>query len=168
METVLKFDRVVLTKEFNDKIKKVGEVFEVADILDNDKSFLLRDVKTKIILGIVSFDDFEKYFVKEGTVSGWTPWTPITGFNGQTDVLYRTNHKKVQVKFLTDKVRAESCCNKADEFNLYFGVQIAYVRCYNKALLKKKEQLEKELKKIDIEFMDNEKFVQTMINSLEV
>ena len=55
MNSTLKFDRVILTKEFNEKFKKVGEVFEIANILDD--SFLLRDSKTKIALGVISFED---------------------------------------------------------------------------------------------------------------
>ena len=63
MNTVLKFDRVILIKELNDKIKKVGDVFEIASILDN--AFLLREAKSKIAVGTISFDDFEKHFVHE-------------------------------------------------------------------------------------------------------
>ena len=60
MKTVLKFGRFVLVKELNEKISKVGEVFEIASI--SDDSFLLRDGQTRIALGVVSFEDFEKHF----------------------------------------------------------------------------------------------------------
>lgn len=166
MNSVLKFDRFVLTKELNEKFKKVGDVFEVAIVLDD--SFLLRDAKTKVAVGVVNFEDFEKHFTKEDEFVGWTQWTPFVGFYGQTDVFYRTNRKKTQVKFLTDKVRAESCCNKVDDFNLYFGIQIAYLRCLNKALSKRKESLEKQLKHINVEIADNNKAMEKMINSLEI
>ena len=165
MESTLKFDRVVLIKELNDKIKKVGDVFEIANILGN--SFLLREAKSKVAVGVISFEDFEKHFVHEGNFKGWTNWQPLTGFDGQTDAMYRTNRRKTQVKFLTEKVRAESCCCKDDDFNLFFGVQISYLRCLNKALLKKKKKLEEELKQIDIEIIDNEKIVEKMIGSLD-
>ena len=166
METVLKFDKVILTKELNDKIKKVGEVFEIASILDN--SFLLRDGKTRVAVGVVGFEDFEKHFVPVENFKGWTNWMPITGFDGQTDAYYRTNRRKIQVKFLTDKVRAESCCSKADEFNLSFGLHIAYLRCLNKALAKRKAEYEKTMKLVDGEIKDNEHIIKKMINSLEV
>lgn len=167
METTLKFDRVVLTKELNDKIKKVGEVFEIASILNNDY-FLLRDGKTRVAVGVVSFDDFEKYFVPVENFKGWTNWILFTGFDGQNDCMYRTNRRKIQVKFLTNNVRAESCCSKADEFNLSFGLQIAYLRCLNKALDKKKSECEKIIKMTDSEIKDNEHIIKKMINSLEV
>lgn len=164
MNTTLKFDKVILAKEMNEKFKKVGDVFEIANILDN--SFLLRDAKTKVAIGVVSFEDFEKCFVHEENFNGWTNWEPMVGFDGQTDVLYRTNHKKVQIKFLTDKVRAEACCCKDDEFNLSFGLQLAYFRCLNKALEKKKYEHESKLKLVNSEIADNESIMKKMINSL--
>lgn len=165
MDSVLKFDRVVLIKELNDKIKKVGDVFEIANVLDN--SFLLREAKSKVALGVISFEDFDKHFVAESNFKGWTPWIQLTGFDGQTDALYRTNRRKVQVKFITNKVRSESCCHKEDDFNLFFGVQMAYLRCLNKALLKQKTEYEEKLKAINCEIVDNKKIVEKMINSLD-
>lgn len=167
MDTVLKFDRVILVKELNEKIKKVGEIFEIANILND--SFLLRDGKTRIAIGVVSFEDFEKHFVHEENFKGWTSWVPLTGYDGQTDAFYRTNRKKVQVKFLRDKVKAEACCNKKeDEFNLSFGVQTAYLRCFNKALSKCKAEYENNLKKIEHEIANNENIIKRMVHSLNV
>lgn len=165
MNTTLKFDRVILIKELDEKIKKVGDVFEIASIFDN--SFLLRDGKTKVAVGVISFEDFEKHFVKEDKFKGWTRWIPLTGFDGQTDAMYRTNRKKVQVKFLTDKVRAEASCNKLDEFNLFFGVQTAYLRCLNKALEKKKVEYEIALNNVNHDIAENTKILKQMINSIE-
>ena len=166
MDTTLKFDRVVLTKELNERFKQVGEVFEIANILDN--SFLLRDAKKRIAVGVVSFEDFEEHFVHEENFKGWTAWTPLVGFDGQNDCFYRTNRKKTQVRFTTNKVRAEACCNKCDDFNLYFGIQVAYLRCFNKSNSKKKIELEKELRAIDRDIAENENILKKMINSLEV
>lgn len=172
METTLKFDRVVLIKELNDKFSKIGEAFEIANILEN--SFLLRDAKTKVAIGVVSFDDFEKCFVHESNYSGWTKWQQFNGFDGQNDCFYKTNLKDVEVKFETDKVRAKSFLHKDDEFNLSFGLQIAYLRCLNKALEKKRSvhaaelaRIDAELARIDSEISDNERVIQKMINSLE-
>lgn len=164
METTLKFNKVVLIKELNEKFAKVGEVFEVANILDD--SFLLRDSKTRVAIGVVSFRDFENCFVNVENFKGWTNWQKFGGYDGQNDCMYRTNGRKVQVQFLTDKVRAESCCHKDNEFNLTFGIQTAYLRCLNKSLAKKKAKYEEELKKINMELTDNERIIQKMINSL--
>lgn len=166
MESTLKYDRVILIKEFNDRIRKVGECYEIANVFED--SFLLRESNTKVAVGVISFVDFEKYFVHEGNFKGWTQWTPLTGFDGQTDAYYRTNRRKTQVKFLTDKVRGESFLNvkEGDEFNLYFGIQIAYLRCLNKAHLKKATEYEDALKRIDIEMVDNERIIKKMIASL--
>lgn len=157
MNTVLKFDRVVLTKELNDKFKQVGEVFEIANVLDN--SFLLRDSRTRVALGVVSFEDFERCFSVETNRRGWTPWTQFAGFDGQNDASYRTNGKKVQVRFLTSKTKAEACCCNGDEFNLAFGLRIAYLRCLNKVLAEKKMAAEREI-------AENENILKKMINSL--
>lgn len=164
MNTTLKFDRVVLVKELNEKIKKVGDVFEIANILDD--SFLLREAKSKIAVGVVSFEDFEKHFVVEENFAGWTHWVPLVGFDGQNDVAYRTNRKRVQVKFLTDKVRAESSCHAEDEFNLSFGLQMAYLRCLNKVLTKKKDEYEKNLKLVEDEISENKSYIKQMLDTL--
>jgi hypothetical protein len=164
METVLKFDRVILTKELNDKFRKVGDAFEVANILED--SFLLRDAKTKVALGVVSFSDFDRCFVVESNYTGWTQWAPIVGFNRQSDAYYRTNRRKVQVKFITDKVRAESCCHRGDEFNLYFGIQTAYLRCFNKLLERQRNECLDKLDKIRMEFAENKQMLKKMFNSL--
>lgn len=166
METTLKFDRVVLIKELNEKFTTIGEVFEIANILES--SFLLRDAKTKVAIGVVSFQDFEEHFVHEANYNNkWTPWQQFKGFDGQNDCFYKTNRKDVEVKFETDKVRAKSFLHKADEFNLSFGLNMAYLRCMNKALEKKKAMYEEELRKINIEISDNERTIQKMIASLE-
>jgi hypothetical protein len=164
MNTTLKFDRVVLVKELNDRFKQIGEVFEIANILDD--SFLLRDSKTRIALGVVSFEDLEKCFVHEENFKGWTQWTPFVGFDGHSDALYRTNKKKVQVKFLTNKVRAEACCCKDDDFNLGFGIHLAYLRCLNKSRTEQKTELEEKLNMVEHEIIENEAIIKKMVNSL--
>lgn len=165
MNTTLKFDRAILTKELNEKFKQVGEVFEIANILEN--SFLLRSAKTKVALGVISFEDFENHFVHENNFKGWTPWTPLVGFDGQSDALYRTNKKKVQVKFVTDKVRAECCCCKDDDFNLSFGIQLAYLRALNKAREMQRIELEEKLKMVEHEIAENKSIIKKMVNSLD-
>lgn len=164
MNTTLKFDRVVLTKELNDDFKKVGETFEIANILDG--SFLLRDAKTRVALGVVSFEDFDRCFVHEENFKGWTGWTPLIGFDGQNDAFYRTNKKKVQVKFLTSKVRGEACRKKDDDFSLTFGIQLAYFRCLNKAREIQKAELEEKLSMVRREIAENEAMMKKMVNSL--
>lgn len=164
MNTTLKFDKVILTKEMNEKFKQVGETFEVANVLED--SFLLRNAKTKLAIGVVNFNDLESYFVHEDNFKGWTEWTPLIGFNGQSDALYRTNRKKTQVKFLTNKFRAECCCCKDDDFNLGFGIQLAYLRCLNKARENQKIKLEKELEFVNHEIAENQTIMKKMVNSL--
>lgn len=171
METALKFDRVVLVKELNEKFCKIGEVFEIANILEN--AFLLRDAKTRIAIGVVSFEDFENCFVHEENYKGWSQWQRFNGIDNQNDCFYKTNRRDVEVKFVTDKVRAKSYLHKDDEFNLSFGLNLAYLRCMNKSLEKQKAECEAELARvaeklarINNEIVDNKKTIQKMINSL--
>lgn len=166
MNTVLKFDKVILTKELSEKFKQIGEAFEVANI--SEDAFLLRNAKTKVAIGVVNFTDFEKHFIREENFKGWTSWTPLVGFDGQTDAFYRTNRKKVQVKFLTDKVRAECCRNVKDDFNLSFGIQLAYLRCLNKARVKQEAELEEKLRMVKHEIAENESIIKKMVNSLAI
>lgn len=164
MNTTLKFDTVILTKELNEKFKQVGEAFEIANILEN--AFLLRSAKTKVAIGVVSFEDFDEHFVHEENFNGWTNWTPLVGFDGQSDAMYRTNRKKTQVKFVTTKDRAECCCTKGDDFNLGFGVQLAYLRCLNKARTKQRLELEKQLNMVEHEIAENLAIIKKMVNSV--
>lgn len=165
METTLKFDKVVLVKELNEKFNRTGEIFEVANILEH--GILLRNAKNRVAIGVVSFDDFERCFVTENNFKGWTKWQPIVGFDGQNDAYFRTNRRKTQVKFITDKVRAEACRSKVNEFNLSFGVQMAYLRCLNKSLEKKKLEYEKLIEEINHKISENESAIRSMMNSLE-
>lgn len=165
MNTILKYDRVILTKELNERFSKVGDTFEVANILED--SFLLRDAKTKTAIGVVSFEDFERCFVMEENFHGWTRWQKFIGYDNQCDFEYRTNKRKVQVRFLTDNVRAEACLHRNNEFDLVFGLRIAYLRARNKAAMKRKQMYIDALKELNNEIFDNEKTIQHMINSLE-
>ena len=164
MNTVLRFDKYVLVKELNERFKQVGETYEIANILED--SFMLRSEKTKVALGLVNFEDFEKHFVAAENYKGWTPWQSFIGFDGQSDAMYRTNRKKVQVKFLTTKVRGESCCHKDDDFNLNFGIQLAYLYALNKAREKQKSELEAKLNIVKHEISENETIIKKMVNSM--
>ena len=163
MNTTLKFDRCVLVKELNDKFRQIGETFEVANILED--SFLLRNAKTKVAIGVVGFKDFDKYFVHEDNFKGWTPWTTFVGFDGQNDCMYRTNRKKTQVKFLTDNIRGESCCHRDDGFNLGFGIQLAYLYALNKARERQKTELEEKLDFVNHELAEYKTIIKKMVNA---
>lgn len=98
---------------------------------------------------------------------GWTRWTTMTGFDGHNDCVYRSNGKKVQIKFLTSNVRAEACCCKDDDFNLAFGLNLAYLRAMNKALTKKRIELEEELNSVEHDIARNKTIMKKMVNSLD-
>ena len=159
---VLKYDRVILTKEL-DEMTMVGEAYEVASVKED--SFVIRDVKTKETVGVVDFEEFNNHFEKPENVRGWTSWVKFTGADGYA-AFYRTNFRKVEVRFCG--VKAVASCNLAeDKFDLYFGVRLAHGRCVHKLLTKEKNRVENELKMINSNLKDNIVLMRKMITSLE-
>ena len=164
MKNVLKYDRVILIKELDNKVCKLGECYEIANVLDD--SFVLREAESKTAVGVIDFASFEKHFVHEENYKGWTNWQKFSGFDGQSDCFYRTNGKKVQVKFLTNNVRAEACCCNGDEFNLSFGLNLAYLRARTKIIKKRIALYEEELNNLNKKMANDNKTMQKMLNSI--
>lgn len=134
---VFKNDKFVLVKEFG-KLNNVGSTYEVASILE--KSIVMRDGKTKVAACAVDIENFDEYFKKAEDINGWTPWTKFSGAQGEVIGFYRTNMKKVQVKSISGVgIKAEACCYKDDKFDLYFGLNLAFLRCKLKALNRMKK-----------------------------
>ena len=129
MFTIFRNDKVVLIKEF-DKMSTVGQEYEIANITDT--AVVLRDVTTKIAVGAICIDDFDKYFAKSLKSKKWTAWTKLI-VNDNSVVFYRTNGVKVQVKSVSNVI-GTACCNSGNIFNLYIGIRIAYLRMQNKIL----------------------------------
>lgn len=146
MESVLKFDRVVLIKELNDKIKKFGEVFEIANVLED--SFVLRETKSRAAVGVISFADFEEHFVHAENFKGWTQWTLLTtDYDEGLTLFYRVKDRhRVQVKSINGCIGESSCNIKfGDEFNLYTGLNLAFLRCIKKVYLTKINDYHKQI-----------------------
>ena len=144
---VLIEDKIVLMKEL-DKLDIVGKVYEVGNI--TNKSVIIRDVKTKMAVGSIDIDLFDEYFEKYNGHGQWTEWCKFY-LDDEVVGIYRTNRKKVQVRSLSGKYRAESSCHKEDKFYLYFGIALAYYRCRIKELKKyerEKEELQKEINRM--------------------
>lgn len=159
---IIRNDRVVLTKEV-DNMKTVGETYEVANITTN--AVVLRDVASKVAVGAIDIDEFDQYFKKADEVKGWTNWNRLVANNGDIVGFYRTNYKKVQVR-TNDNIRAEASKHKDDEFNLFFGLQLASIRCANKALRKMELEHENSLKEIRSIMAKNNNHIKKMLNSL--
>lgn len=166
---VFKYDKVILIKEYSDRLNKVGESFEVANITET--SFILRDSVTRVAVGSIDFKDFEKYFKKAEEFKGWTKWCAFIGEGDKTG-FYRTNMKKTEVRF--NGVKSSAYCSKADEFDLYFGVNLAYYRCLIKSLVKYRKEIAEKirdyelvLKNINSDIKDIEVNINKMVESLE-
>jgi hypothetical protein len=161
--SIFRNDKVILIKEY-DKLKMVGSEYEVANITDT--SVVLRDAVRKIAVAAIGIEDFDRYFKKTEEVKGWTDWEFIIDALGNTIASYRTNQKKVQIR-TSDGYRAEATCNKCDEFNLAFGVQLACARAMDKSLKDRAEKFEQELKEINSQIVENRNMIKRMINSMD-
>jgi hypothetical protein len=161
---IVRNDRVVLTKEVGN-LKTVGETYEVANITEN--MVILRGVVNKVAVGAVNIDEFDQYFKKSDEIkNGWTDWNRLADQNGNIVGFYRTNYKKVQVR-TNDNFRAEATCYKDDEFNLFFGLQLASVRCSTKALKKMEEEYETKLKEVRSAMVENKNYIKKLLRSLD-
>lgn len=137
-------DKVVLTKSF-ERYSKVGEVYEIGNIVEN--GFIIRGVHSKLAIGLIKFHDFFSCFEKQEDKK-WTDWS-LAHYDGESDndadvlINYRTNGKRVEVKAYGCKGVAS--CMPDDDFNLSKGIYIAFLRCKSAFLLKKRVDLMKEV-----------------------
>ena len=163
---VFRGDRVVLIKELP-KMKEVGLTYEVGDI--NAKNVILRDVKSKVAICAIDIETFDEYFTKPEEVRTWTKWMAVSNELGDIIAYYRTNLKKVQVKIPNNdnEIKAECCCCKEDDFNLHFGIQLAYKRCLDKRYKKDMEQYQTALMATESAIKDNRNQMKRMINLLD-
>ena len=168
---IMRGDKVVLVKGM-DSFKKVGETFEIANITET--KIILREVTSKIAVGAVDIDAFETHFKKPEEISGWTKWEKLVDHVGNVIAHYRTNGKKVQVR-TPDGYRSEATCHKVDNFDVFFGIQLAYSRCLVKSLSDKEDSLmadmvaiERELGNVQSVRSEVKHAIKMMVNSLEL
>lgn len=173
-KSIFRNDKVILLKEYN-VLKQVGETFEVAGVTDT--VIVIRELKTKIAVGAIAIEDFDEYFTKVesvGSKSTFTPWTKLVDPLGDTVAFYRTNQKRTQVKLpvrINHEVvilKAEASCNKGDEFNLYFGIQLALCRAldkYSKICIENNNRKNRDL--LDIQ-KENKRTMDNMFKSLQL
>lgn len=156
---IVRNDKVILIKEM-DNLKLVGETFEVANITDT--SVIIRDMKSKVAISAVGINDFDKYFKKPEEVNEWTPWSKLLSGNDIV-AFYRAKGNKVQVR-LADGTHSEANCNKCDEFNLFFGIQLAYERCLSKVWKRIEKEHEYALKELRANISESHHRIKMMIN----
>ena len=162
---ILKNDKFMLIKAI-EKLNKVGEIYEVGNITDT--AVVMRDARTKVAIGAVNIDDFEEYFKKPEEVKTWTKWEKLIDESGNVIAFYRTNFKKVQVRIFEGE-HSEATCNKryGDEFNLYFGIQLAYRRCLEKSMKRLTEEYKTELNRFESMRIENKNMIKKMLRTLD-
>ena len=159
-------EKVILTNPI-DKLKSVGAVFEIANIVDN--YIVLRDAKTKVAVGICNIVDMDFHFKKFENFTGnkWTSWTNILDETGNIIGFYRTNGKKVQVRSFESNFRGEASCNKTDTFDAWFGLRLAWERMQSKIIANHKKQCETAIKDTVTAEHNNKNNIKRLLNSLE-
>lgn len=161
---ILKNDKFMLIEAI-EKLNKVGEIYEVGNVTNT--AVVMRDARTKVAVGAVDIDDFGKYFKKAEEVRTWTKWCAMNNPLGEIIAFYRTNGKKVQVRMShLETIRGEASCLKGDEFNLAFGIRLAYARCVDKELTKAESEFESAWKEMRSRRIDNQRDIKKMIRSL--
>lgn len=108
-----------------------------------------------------------KDYKKDEKFTGWTEWHELRDPNENIIAFYRTNYRKVQVRLFNgvNKFRGEAFCNRDDNFNLFFGIQLAYMRAMSKFYKDEIEETEGYLKEIKSTMTDNKNSIKRMINN---
>lgn len=132
---IIKGDKIKLVQKISN-FDKVGDIFEVTGVDNGVVSF-----ECNYGTGCMSYDEFEKYFEKVKKRE-WSKWfrdpdnrsiEPFgDGTKITTNILYRSNGKKVQIK--CGGYRAEATCCKTDQFDLRTGYILAKRRLIVKML----------------------------------
>lgn len=99
--------------------------------------------------------------------SKWTQWCKMLNNRNELIGFYRTNGKKVQVRAMNNDIRGEATCNKCDTFNLYIGINIAYMRMVKKVIDETRSEYMKFLDILDKEELDIKHKMKNLINTVE-
>ena len=116
----------------------VGHTFEVTSSSDD----LIITFRCEYGIGMMEYDEFKKYFTEKEIWSDWECHDP-------TGAWYRVKGRKVQVMctefgFIS---RATAKCSPCDDFDLDFGIKLAYHRASLKNLMR--ESLRRSYEKCD-------------------
>ena len=120
--------QITLIKPYNNKLSMVGREYEIGNITNDH--VVIRNKKDKVAVTAVDMDCFDEYFSVEHS-RAFTDWTKISMPLTNNCVVYKTNGKKVIVKiegFEGKSFKASASCHEQDDFNLYFGIKMAYFR----------------------------------------
>lgn len=117
---LIKGDKIKLIKTIGN-FDKVGDIFEIIGVSELGTVTIASSYGT----GIMSYDEFEKYFEKvEKESLVWSEWKRhINDPNYDYKTFeYRTNGKDVEVVQFNKKIK--SSCLPEDEFNLQKGIKL--------------------------------------------
>lgn len=103
---------------------KVGDIFTVDGISESGDSMR---IKSSYGIGIMSYDEFEKYFekyVEKELV--WTDWDGVFYVLPETNMDYefKTNGKEIHMRDSVKDITVKTSCLDEDIFNLELGLEL--------------------------------------------
>lgn len=147
---LLKGGKIKLVKEI-EELKSmgygnIGDVYEIVDIKNGGIQFKFGGMH----LGIMSYNEFEEYFKKikyeennktESTPIKltWTEWKPCSDVlkndPSAKNYSYKTNGKRVIVKYNLINVTSKNSCHPDDIFDIHIGVELGMAQIKEKMIL---------------------------------
>lgn len=173
--SVFRGTKIILIKKF-ENLNKMGKVYEVGDV--SNSMVIIREVDSKAAVGAVTFEDFDNHFEVVKSNNKFTKWETFADGFGNVIGAYRTNQKKVQVKLFTNveifgnqmtvsEIRTEASCHKGDTFNLYFGLQLAFLRAVEQLSQKALKENGSKYIKFSGLYKDTKRSINNMLSTLE-
>ena len=161
-------DKVMMIKSL-ERMNLVGEIFEVTGITEN--SIVLSREVDGVAVCAAGVDTFDQYFVKAKEANIWSGWQELydDSFNVYAWYRVRPAKGKVEVKIrFNDEcmIRKTATCSQGDEFNLEFGIRLAYNRCMKEAYKRNAAIMKESMEYYNSLLVDNKNKTNEMITSL--
>lgn len=162
-------DKVMMIKGM-ESMCLVGEMFEVIGITEN--SIVLGREVDGVAVCAADINTFDQHFAKPKEMNVWTKWQALYDDNYNIYAWYRVRPVKgkveVKVRFggTGTFIRKTATCSQGDEFDLEFGVGLAYNRCMKEAFRRNANVMRESMEYYNSLLVDNKNKTNEMISSL--
>lgn len=161
-------DKVMMIRGM-ERMNMVGEMFEVSGITDN--SIVLSREVDGVAVCAADVNTFDKYFVKPKEANVWSDWYELYDDSFNVYAWYRVRPAKgkveVKIRFGNEcMIRKTSTCSQGDEFNLEFGIRLAYNRCMKESHKRNAAIMEESLAYYKSLLVDNKNKTNEIIAAL--
>lgn len=161
-------DKVMMIRDM-ERMNLVGEMFKVTGITEN--SIVLSREIDGIPVCATDIETFDKYFAKPKEANIWSQWFELYDDSFNVYAWYRVRPAKgkveVKIRFGNEcMIRKTSTCSQDDEFNLEFGIRLAYNRCMKESYKRNAIVMEESMEYYKSLLVDNKNKTNEMIASL--